>query len=150
MEKGELVILDIFPLVEGYRGDITNTLVVGAQPTTEQQELFDTVHSGLEAGASLLHPGTPVKEVYRAIDETFHRSDPARSLIHHAGHAIGLGHPEAPEIVPESDAVLAEGMVITLEPGLYGVPSGGIRLEHDYLITKDGAERLSEHSLGLA
>ena len=150
MKKGELVILDIFPLVEGYRGDITNTLVVGAQPTTEQQELFDTVHSGLEAGASLLHPETPVKEVYRAIDETFHRSDPARSLIHHAGHAIGLGHPEAPEIVPESDAVLTEGMVITLEPGLYGVPSGGIRLEHDYLITKDGAERLSEHSLGLA
>ena len=41
-------------------------------------------------------------------------------------------------------------MVLTLEPGVYGKPTGGIRLEHDYLITDDGFERLSNHELGLA
>ena len=71
-------------------------------------------------------------------------------LVHHAGHAIGLGHPEAPELVLESDRVIESGMVLTLEPGVYGRPSGGVRLEHDYLITEDGFERLSNHELGLA
>ncbi len=41
-------------------------------------------------------------------------------------------------------------MVVTLEPGLYGIESGGIRLEHDYLITADGYRRLSDHTLGLS
>ena len=150
METGELVILDMFPFVQGYRGDITNTLVVGGKPSGEQEDLFHIVKGGLDAAAALLRPGAPVTEIYQTVDDHFRSSDPNRRLTHHAGHAIGLGHPEAPEIVPESDATLAEGMVVTLEPGLYGTPTGGIRLEHDYLITAAGSEQLSHHELGLS
>ena len=53
-------------------------------------------------------------------------------------------------MVLESDRTIESGMVLTLEPGVYGKPTGGIRLEHDYLITDDGFERLSNHELGLA
>ena len=56
----------------------------------------------------------------------------------------------APELVLESDRIIESGMVLTLEPGVYGKPTGGIRLEHDYLVTDDGFERLSNHELGLA
>ncbi len=155
LQEGELVILDMFPYVAGYRGDITNTLVVGGEPNGEQQELFEIVLRGLKAAESLLRPGTPVREIFQTVDSLFRESagnsdSDDRRLIHHAGHAIGLGHPEAPEIVPESDATLREGMVVTLEPGLYGIESGGIRLEHDYLITADGYRRLSDHTLGLS
>lgn len=149
IEAGELVILDIFPYVDGYRGDITNTLVAGGEPTAGQRELFDLVHAALEAAAAAIRPGTPVAEFCRIIDECYAEAGKGYRLVHHAGHAIGLGHPEAPELVRESDRVLSEGMVITLEPGLYGQPTGGVRLEHDYLVTRDGAERLSNHSLGL-
>ncbi|MBI4603156.1 MAG: M24 family metallopeptidase, partial [Planctomycetes bacterium] len=72
-----------------------------------------------------------------------------RRLVHHAGHGRGLGHPESPEHVPQSDRVREAGMVVTLEPGIYGLPTGGIRLEHDYLIAPEGPERLSSHALGL-
>ncbi len=150
MQNGELVILDLFPYVEGYRGDITNSLVVGGAPSAEQNDLFAAVRSGLEAAESTLGPGRPVRDVYEAVDAAFEAAMPGRKLVHHAGHAIGLGHPEAPEIVPRSDAELRAGMVITLEPGLYDAPTGGIRVEHDYLITADGYERLSGHELGLA
>jgi Xaa-Pro aminopeptidase len=149
IEEGELVILDMFPYVEGYRGDITNTLVAGGRPSAAQEEVFRLVLEGLRAGESLLRPGTPVSEIFAAIDGTFRSSPGERRLTHHGGHAIGLGHPEAPEIVPESDRRLEPGMVMTLEPGLYGLPTGGIRVEHDYLITAEGHEQLSNHRLGL-
>ncbi|HVR74166.1 MAG TPA: Xaa-Pro peptidase family protein [Planctomycetota bacterium] len=150
LEEGDLVILDTFPLVEGYRGDITNTLVVGGKPTREQTDLHGLVLAALLAGEALLQPGTPVRDVYQAVDSVFRAAPGKRSLVHHAGHAIGLGHPEAPEIVPDSDRVLEAGMVVTLEPGLYGAQGGGLRLEHDYLITENGHRRLSTHELGLA
>lgn len=149
MSRGELVILDMFPYVEGYRGDITNTLVVGGKATAEQKELFALVHEALKTGEKLLKPGTPVREIHDAIDSLFRKAPGNRSLVHHAGHNLGLGHPEAPEIVPESDRVLKQGMVMTLEPGIYSDPTGGVRLEHDYLITETGCERLSNHQLGL-
>ena len=148
IDEGDLVILDIFPYVEGYRGDITNTLVAGGNPTSEQADLFALVTSSLEKAEALLKPGTPAAAFSEAIIETF--SAAGVELVHHAGHAIGLGHPEAPELVLESDRVIESGMVLTLEPGVYGKPSGGIRLEHDYLITDEGFERLSNHELGLA
>jgi Xaa-Pro aminopeptidase len=68
---------------------------------------------------------------------------------HHAGHGLGLGHPEAPAFVPESDEALSEGEVVTLEPGAYAEGVGGVRIEHNYLITRDGFERLTNHSLEL-
>ena len=148
IEEGDLVILDIFPYVEGYRGDITNTLVAGGNPTSEQTELFGLVASSLEKAAALLKPGTPASAFSEGIIETFAAA--GEELVHHAGHAIGLGHPEAPELVLESDRTIDSGMVLTLEPGIYGKPSGGIRLEHNYLITEDGFEQLSHHELGLA
>lgn len=148
IERGDLVILDIFPYVEGYRGDITNTLVCGGEPSREQEELFDLVHGALEAAEKEIRPGAPAASFYRTIADRFRAR--GKELVHHAGHAIGLGHPEAPELVPGSDRELEEGMVITLEPGVYGAPTGGIRLEHDYLVTRDSYERLSSHRLGLA
>jgi Xaa-Pro aminopeptidase len=155
LQSGELLILDFFPYVEGYRGDITNTLVAGGKPTAEQEDLFHLVLLGLQAAEKTLRPGTPVGDVYSAIDRVFRdlKLFPTlrakRELGHHAGHAIGLCHPEAPELVPDSDRTLEAGMVITLEPGIYGAPTGGIRLEHNYLITTEGHRRLSHHHLGL-
>jgi Xaa-Pro aminopeptidase len=148
IEEGDLVIHDIFPYVRGYRGDITNTLVAGGNPSNEQTELFELVAGSLERAEALLKPGTPASAFSEAIIDTF--ASAGEELVHHAGHAIGLGHPEAPELVLESDRIIESGMVLTLEPGVYGKPTGGIRLEHDYLITDGGFERLSNHELGLA
>jgi Xaa-Pro aminopeptidase len=149
MNEGELAILDFFPVVEGYRADITNTLCVGGRPTAAQLDAFALTQAALRAGEGLLRPGTPVAEVFAAMDAEIRRGGEGRSLTHHAGHAIGLGHPESPHIVPRSDRTLTSGMVITLEPGVYEAETGGIRIEHNYLIKADGYERLSAHELGL-
>ena len=68
---------------------------------------------------------------------------------HHAGHGLGLTHPEAPFFVPKADETLLAGDVVTLEPGLYVADVGGIRIEHNYLVTGTGFERLSNHTIAL-
>ena len=65
------------------------------------------------------------------------------------GHGLGLTHPEAPYLVREADETLLTGDVVTLEPGLYVAGIGGIRIEHNYLITERGYERLSNHTIAL-
>ena len=99
-------------------------------------------------GEALIRPGTAASAFSEVIIETFGAA--GEELVHHAGHAIGLGHPEAPELVLESDRVIESGMVLPLAPGIYGKPTGGIRLAHASLITAAGFERLSNHELGLA
>jgi len=69
---------------------------------------------------------------------------------HHAGHGLGLSHPEAPFIVRHSSETLLTGDVVTLEPGVYVDGIGGIRIEHNYLITTGGFERLSNHAIALS
>ena len=60
----------------------------------------------------------------------------------HAGHGLGISHPEAPFLVRESLETLLAGDVVTLEPGLYVDGIGGVRIEHNYLVTEMGYERL--------
>jgi Xaa-Pro aminopeptidase len=71
------------------------------------------------------------------------------ALAHHCGHGLGMEHPEAPILVSESDDVLLDGDVVTIEPGLYIEGVGGMRFEHNYAVTDIGAERLSNHRIGL-
>jgi Xaa-Pro aminopeptidase len=73
----------------------------------------------------------------------------AQFFPHHAGHGLGLSHPEAPYLVRLAEETLLAGDVITLEPGLYVPDLGGIRIERNYLVTDAGYERLSNHVIAL-
>lgn len=148
LQPGETFILDFSVVVQGYRSDFTNTLVVGGKPDGEQQRLFDLCVQALQAGEALLKPNTPCQAIYDAIRNVFAAAGMADYFPTHAGHGLGLAHPEPPYIVRHSTETLAEGDVITLEPGLY-VGNNGIRIEHNYLITNSGYERLSNHVLAL-
>src|SRR5207245_2401624 len=87
--------------------------------------------------------------VYQAVRSVFEKEGVAEYFPHHAGHGLGLTHPEAPFFVRQANEMLLAGDVVTLEPGLYIPGIGGIRIEHDYLITDQGFERLSQHTIAL-
>ena len=103
----------------------------------------------VRSGEKSLKAGALAKDVFDATEKPIRDAGLAENFKHHAGHGIGLAHPEPPILVPHSDDVLVAGDVVTLEPGLYVDGIGGIRIEHNYLITKDGYERLSHHYIGL-
>lgn len=149
IEPGDMLILDFSVVIAGYRSDFTNTLVVGREPTAEQQRLCDLCLAAMAAGEKVLRAGRPCQTVYDAVRDAFDRAGVAEHFPHHAGHGLGLTHPEAPYIVRHSTEDLRAGDVITLEPGLYIDGIGGIRIEHNYLITESGNERLSNHVIAL-
>jgi Xaa-Pro dipeptidase len=148
LQNGETFILDYSVIVQGYRSDFTNTLVVGGNPTQEQQRLFGLCVRAMEAGEQELKAGVACQTVYDAIRGVFAAAGVADHFPTHAGHGLGIAHPEAPFIVRHSTETLAAGDVVTLEPGLY-MGDIGIRIEHNYLVTDTGYERLSNHVISL-
>ena len=149
LQPGDMMILDFSVVVQGYRSDFTNTLVVGKEPNPEQQRLYDLCMGAMAAGEKELRDGAACQTVYDAVREVFAQAGVAESFPHHAGHGLGLTHPEAPYLVRHSTETLRAGDVITLEPGLYIAGIGGIRIEHNYLVTATGYERLSNHTIAL-
>ncbi|HMB07547.1 MAG TPA: Xaa-Pro peptidase family protein [Isosphaeraceae bacterium] len=145
IERGDLLILDFSIIVNGYRGDFTNTLAVGNAPTPRQRALFEACVAALAAGEAELRPGNPARAVDAAVRGHFAALGLADAFPTHSGHGLGLGHPEPPYFVPESDDTIQAGDVVALEPGLYIEGVGGMRFERNYLITPDGFETLSRH-----
>jgi Xaa-Pro aminopeptidase len=149
IQPGETLILDFSVVIQGYRSDFTNTLVVGAEPTERQRILFDRCVEAMAAGERELKAGAACQAVYDAVRGAFVAAGWEKAFPHHAGHGLGLSHPEPPFFVASSQGVLIAGDVVTLEPGLYVDGVGGVRIEHNYLVTDTGFERLSHHEITL-
>ncbi len=148
IERGDLLLLDFSVVVAGYRCDFTNTFAVGAGPTPRQRELFEACVAALSAGESRLKAGVAARDVDHAVRG--HLTSLGHAFPSHSGHGIGLGHPEPPYFVPESDEIVVAGDVVALEPGLYVEGVGGMRYERNYLITSDGFETLSHHEIRIS
>jgi Xaa-Pro aminopeptidase len=149
LRRGDLFILDFSVVIGGYRGDFTNTLAVGREPRDDQRLLERLCLEAMAAGERALWAGAMCRAVHGAVAGVFEREGMAEHFGHHAGHGLGLTHPEAPYFVRHATETLLEGDVVTLEPGLYVPGVGGLRIEHNYLVTDAGPERLSDHVIGL-
>ncbi len=102
----------------------------------------------MTAAEGMLKAGASGRSVYEAASAVFlDRDYPA--LAHHCVHGLGMEHPDPPILVPESDDMLLAGDVVTIEPGLYVEGVGGMRYEHNYLVTENGFDRLSNHRIAL-
>lgn len=143
LQPGETMIIDIFPRIDGYRADLTATYPV-TELDINQRELQQALHTALQAAETTLKPGSKAKDIYRQMKLSLRKQGFDQNFIHHAGHGLGIGHPESPYLVGAAEDVLQAGDVITLEPGAYGLDFGA-RIEHNYLITETGYERMSNH-----
>lgn len=149
VQAGELVLLDFSTLIGQYRADFANTHVCAGKPTDRWRDMYLACMEAIDAGEKKLQAGVPAKDVDRAVRAVFETKHLNEFFVTHSGHGIGLGHPEAPFIVPDSADTLLAGDVVTLEPGLYIKGVGGMRYERNYLITDAGYELLSKHRLTL-
>jgi Xaa-Pro aminopeptidase len=149
LQPGDLFILDYSVVLQGYRSDFTNTISVGGKPTADQQRLHALCLQAMAAGEKELRGGAACQTVYDAVRGVFDKAGVGEAFPHHAGHGLGLTHPEDPYLVRHSTQTLVAGDVVTLEPGLYVTGVGGMRIEHNYLVTANGYERLSNHTIAL-
>jgi Xaa-Pro aminopeptidase len=149
LAPGDLLIVDIGAAVGGYHADITRTYVVGAEPDARQRELFEVVREAQRAGIAAAMPDTPCREIDRAARSVIEAAGLGANFVHRTGHGLGLEVHEPPSLHARNDERLAEGAVITVEPGVYFPDYGGVRIEDDVVVTASGPEVLTRAPIGL-
>ena len=148
------IIIDIYPVHKGtrYYGDITRTYVVG-EPTEAWLRMYSAVKDAQAAALARLRAGVSSRDVHRAVSQVLYdagfattaegfRRDGVATMNHGTGHGVGLMIHEPPRL-SDYEGELREGDVVTIEPGLYSVTDGSVRLENTVVITADGYRELT-------
>jgi Xaa-Pro aminopeptidase len=141
----DLALVDLGCYRRGYRAEFARSRVVGGRLAGRRRELFEIVSRAVEAAATLLRPGVACGTVARRADEVI-RDGGYGPYAHPypVGHGLGVTGFEHPHIVPDSEVLLQENMVINLEPGIF-IPEEavGIRTEEIWWVRRDGPELLT-------
>lgn len=143
IQSGELVTLDFGALYKGYCSDITRTVAVG-EISDQLNEIYDTVLQAQLKGMEGIKEGITGKQADALTRDYIKGKGYGEYFGHSTGHGIGLDVHEGPGLSFRSDVPLEEGMVVTVEPGIYVPEVGGCRIEDDTIVTKTGNERLSK------
>ena len=141
------IVIDIFPQHIEYRywGDLTRTVICGTV-SSELRRMYSAVRKAQHEALKKIKPGVRCSVVHETARRTFEKlgyktrmdNGNRTGFIHSTGHGVGLCIHETPSLSPNSQEVLQEGNVVTVEPGLYYPHLGGIRIEDTILVTKNG------------
>jgi len=140
--KSELVVLDQGAIIRGYCSDMTRTVYVG-KASAKVRGLYNAVLDAQQAAKDAIRPGATAGDVDRAARRALGRRKLAKYFTHSTGHGLGLEVHEMPRLGRGEKTILREGMVLTVEPGVYVEGLGGIRIEDDVVVTSTGAKDLT-------
>jgi Xaa-Pro aminopeptidase len=140
IREGDFLLCDVGARVGKYNADMTRTFAVG-EPSEEMREIYQLALDANRAGIAAIRPGAAMRTVNDAIREVFSKS-PLERRGRIAGHGLGLDVHERPYL-RRDDGLLAPGMVMTVEPGVYLPEVGGVRIEDVVAVTDDGREVLT-------
>lgn len=143
LEAGQAVLIDIGGRSQGYPSDMTRVAHMGA-PGPEFVKVHGIVERAVEAAIAAARPGAKAKDVDKAARDVIAAAGYGDRFLHRTGHGVGIDIHEAPYITATSETVLEEGMVFSIEPGIYLPGQFGIRLEEVVFLRASGADVLSE------
>lgn len=142
IRKGDLIVVDIGASFRGYCSDITRTFIAG-RPDAKKRLLYETVLRSHDETFSAMKPEAGCKEVDSVSRKIIEDAGYGANYTHSLGHGIGLEIHEPPSVSQRGTAKLAEGNVVSDEPGIYIRGYGGVRIEDTVQITERAAERLT-------
>lgn len=142
LENGDFLLLDFGAETGGYCSDITRTVVIG-HATAEQREVYDVVREANETAARRVRAGMTGRDADAIARDYIQQRGFGELFGHSLGHGVGLEVHEAPRLSRTAEGVLAEGAVVTIEPGIYRPGWGGVRIEDDVVLGLDGARVLT-------
>lgn len=134
LRNGDLVTIDFGAHLRGFNSDCTRTFAIG-EATEFAKEIYDIVLRAQEAGVKASVPGTALVDVDAACRDIITEAGYGEYFVHSTGHGIGLDVHEGPSAAKTGKGELAEGMTLTIEPGIYVPGKGGVRIEDSLIIT---------------
>lgn len=144
LKKGDFMLFDFGAAFERYVSDVSRTFVYG-KASTKQKKMYETVHEAQEIGFDCMKEGVTCEEVHRAVKKHIDKSEFKDRFIHSTGHTLGLAVHDGGGLAEGNKDVLAENMIFTVEPGIYLSGLGGVRIEDDVLVKKNGVEILTKN-----
>ena len=142
IQEGEMVIIDFGAQANGYCSDETCTLSIG-EVNGKMHDIYTIVNNAKQFALDKIKVGKPIKEVDMIVRGYIEEAGYGDFFRHGTGHGVGIAVHEAPAINSAGEGLLEEGMVITIEPGIYIPNLGGVRLEDMLLITADAPRVLT-------
>jgi Xaa-Pro aminopeptidase len=144
LEKGDLVVIELGVVVDGYWADLTRTVTVGPA-NTRQHEIYELVQRAQAASLAAVRAGASASAVDAVGREIITAGGYGDNFVHHTGHGIGFRyHEPIPFVAPGSGHTLEEGHVHSIEPGIYVPGFGGCRLEDNCAVFSNHGEYLAE------
>ncbi|MFI8687160.1 M24 family metallopeptidase [Rossellomorea sp. NPDC077527] len=144
LKAGDLVLFDLGVVLEGYTSDITRT-VAYKSVSNKQKEMYNTVLKAELASLEASKPGNRIGDLDQIARDIITDAGYGDYFPHRIGHGLGINVHEFPSMSHLNDGILKEGMTYTIEPGIYVPEIGGVRIEDDVLITKDGYTTLTNY-----
>jgi Xaa-Pro aminopeptidase len=142
IREGELVTVDFGVRWQGYHSDETVTVAVG-KVSDKLKAVYDIVLAAHDLAIEKIRPGMPLREVDGLARQYIADQGYGEYFGHGLGHGVGLEIHEYPVLSPRSEDIAEDGMVVTIEPGIYIPTVGGVRIEDMVQITSDGCEVLT-------
>ena len=142
LRKNDFVLLDFGAKFKKYNSDITRTYIFG-KASEKQKRIYEIVREAQELGIESIMEGKTGKEVDTVVRNFIDSTEFKGLFIHSTGHGVGLAVHDHPALSQSSELLLKEGMVVTVEPGIYVKGFGGVRIEDDVLVKKNGRELLT-------
>ena len=145
IRDGDILIIDFGARLKGYCSDITRTFAIG-QPSKEARDVYEIVQEAQEAAFQAVKEGIKAREIDSVARGIITSKGYGEYFTHRTGHGLGLDIHEEPYIAPNSETELREGMVFTIEPGIYLEGKFGVRIEDDIAVINGRGERLTKTS----
>ncbi|MFV1971167.1 MAG: M24 family metallopeptidase [Acidimicrobiia bacterium] len=142
IEYGDAVVVDFGGHQNGYASDTTRMFIVGEAPYGFD-DAYDVLHRAQVAAVDHVSPGITAESIDAVARDFISGAGYGELFIHRTGHGIGMDTHEHPYLVEGNDEIIEEGMVFSIEPGIYNPGEWGMRIEDIVVVTADGAERLN-------
>ncbi|MBB5324932.1 Xaa-Pro dipeptidase [Anoxybacillus tepidamans] len=142
LTEGDMIVIDMGGIKDHYCSDMTRTIVIG-EPTEEMVKVYEIVRKAQDEAVKAIKPGVPMKLIDQVARSIISEAGYGEFFTHRTGHGLGIEVHEEPYLTSNNEQLLEEGMVVSVEPGIYLSGKFGVRIEDIVVVTSNGAERLN-------
>lgn len=145
LKKGDSIIIDIGGKTNGYCSDMTRTVFFG-EASEKQKEVYNLVLEANLKGIQAVKPGVKFSDIDNAARNVIEQAGYGKYFTHRTGHNIGIDVHEPTDVSAVNHSEVKEGMIFSIEPGIYLPNEFGVRIEDLVLVTKDGCKVLNNYT----